>query len=260
MSVSFVFRPSSTNTVYDGAQNLLGSDELLLNDGKAVTIDAGALVATPMGAADGLATLDSSGKVPNAQLTLGTANGIATLDGTGKVTSTQLSLGVANGIATLDGTGKVTSTQIPGNTRVQHVAIYAGTLSSTAYNWTTFTSAQKQISAPIDRAFGGGSWNASGHFVCGVKGMYSIHLTATYPHDATGFRGTRLSIYPVSSGVGAYSSYIMVPTWTTNGFSVVQSYACELDVGGYVIPQMCSSVASMASCQYILTMVMLYPL
>ena len=44
-----------------------------------------------LGVANGIATLDSSGKVPNSQLRLGDANGIATLDTNGYVPTAQLS-------------------------------------------------------------------------------------------------------------------------------------------------------------------------
>lgn len=63
------------------------------------------------GAASGLATLDSSTKVPIVQLYSGVANGIATLDGSIKVPNAQLNLAVANGIATLDGSIKLLSSQ-----------------------------------------------------------------------------------------------------------------------------------------------------
>ena len=65
-----------------------------------------------LGVADGIATLDSNGKVPNAQLKLGVSNGIATLDSSGKVPDIQLKLGEANGIATLNASGVVLSQQL----------------------------------------------------------------------------------------------------------------------------------------------------
>jgi hypothetical protein len=70
--------------------------------GASITLDAGdvgAIPATDKGAANGVATLDSTGKVTGTQLPpldyipnsqKGAANGVATLDGTGKVTGSQL--------------------------------------------------------------------------------------------------------------------------------------------------------------------------
>lgn len=43
-----------------------------------------------LGQPDGIATLDSNGKVPSSQLTIGQANGIASLDSNGKVPASQL--------------------------------------------------------------------------------------------------------------------------------------------------------------------------
>lgn len=65
-----------------------------------------------LGVADGFATLNASGKVPDAQLNMGVVNGLATLNANGKVPDTQLKMGVAGGIATLDGNGHVTGSQI----------------------------------------------------------------------------------------------------------------------------------------------------
>jgi hypothetical protein len=102
--------------------------------GASITLDAGdvgAIPATDKGAANGVATLDSTGKVTSTQLPpldyiptsqKGAANGVATLDGTGVVPASELppldyipnaQKGVANGVATLDGTGKVTGSQLP---------------------------------------------------------------------------------------------------------------------------------------------------
>ena len=82
-----------------------------------------------IGVANGVASLNNSGKVPNSQLPAmnyipksqkGVANGVATLNNSGKVPSSQLpdmdyipasNKGVANGVATLDGNGKVTANQ-----------------------------------------------------------------------------------------------------------------------------------------------------
>ena len=65
-----------------------------------------------LGVANGIATLDSNGKVLNAQLKLGEPSGIATLDSSGKVPNSQLRLGDANGIATLDNSGHVVHSQL----------------------------------------------------------------------------------------------------------------------------------------------------
>src|SRR5574337_1095911 len=66
------------------------------------------------GAASGLASLDGTANVPNAQLLLAVANGIATLDISGKVFSAQLNLAVPSGIATLNGSSKLVDTQRAG--------------------------------------------------------------------------------------------------------------------------------------------------
>lgn len=68
----------------------------------------------PAGVPDGVATLDSTGKVPASQLPSmdyiptsekGAASGVATLDTTTKVPIAQLPAGTANGVATLDESG-----------------------------------------------------------------------------------------------------------------------------------------------------------
>ena len=66
-----------------------------------------------IGAANGVAGLDGSSKVPIAQLPSAVANGVASLDALGKVPSAQLNVGIANGIATLDGSGIVPTAQLP---------------------------------------------------------------------------------------------------------------------------------------------------
>lgn len=83
-----------------------------------------------IGKPNGIASLDSNGKVLSTQLPSldyiplnqkGTANGVATLDGVGKVIAAQLpsldyvplsQKGVANGVATLNSSGKVPATQL----------------------------------------------------------------------------------------------------------------------------------------------------
>ena len=65
------------------------------------------------GEAEGVATLDSNGKVPDSQLNLGVANGIATLDLNTKIPNAQLNIGVANGMASLDANGRVPYSQLP---------------------------------------------------------------------------------------------------------------------------------------------------
>ncbi len=93
------------------------------------------LTATDKGAANGVAGLDATGKVPTSQLPSslggsflptsdrGAANGVASLDATSKVPVAQLPTdsryplasekAAANGIATLDATGKLTASQVP---------------------------------------------------------------------------------------------------------------------------------------------------
>ncbi|WP_374334443.1 hypothetical protein [Leeia sp.] len=128
-----------------------------------VAADVGAVAVAEKGAANGVATLDASGKVPASQLPgasvsvewgniaskpstfppsahvhsaadvgavalaeKGAASGVATLDASGKVPKAQLSLvaadvgavaaaekGAANGVATLDAGGKVSASQLP---------------------------------------------------------------------------------------------------------------------------------------------------
>lgn len=65
------------------------------------------------GKANGVASLNESGKVPLAQLLAGVAGGLATLNANGKVPLAQLLAGVANGLATLDAGVKVPIDQIP---------------------------------------------------------------------------------------------------------------------------------------------------
>ena len=70
-----------------------------------------------LGKKNGIATLDANAKLPKTQLPdiLGKANGIATLDANAKLPQTQLPdiLGKANGIATLDSDGKLKLEQSP---------------------------------------------------------------------------------------------------------------------------------------------------
>ena len=91
----------------------------------------GAIPTSKRGAAGGVASLDSSGKVPSSQLPSmdyiptnqkGAVNGVATLNSSGQVPSSQLpslnyiptsQKGAASGVASLDSAGKVPSSQLP---------------------------------------------------------------------------------------------------------------------------------------------------
>lgn len=63
---------------------------------------------TALGAANGVATLDSAGHIPTAQLAMGVANGIATLDAGGHVPAGQL-----QSVVFLDGSSHIPVAQIP---------------------------------------------------------------------------------------------------------------------------------------------------
>jgi hypothetical protein len=73
----------------------------------------GAVSTGQLGAINGVATLDGSGKVPANQLPPVATGQYATLDNNGKVPLTQLYAAVTNGLATLGGDGKVPSNQLP---------------------------------------------------------------------------------------------------------------------------------------------------
>lgn len=62
----------------------------------------------------------------------GVANGLATLDASGKVLDAQLKLAVANGLATLDGTGKIPAAQLPASAVETYKGKYATTAALTA--------------------------------------------------------------------------------------------------------------------------------
>ena len=64
------------------------------------------------GTADGVASLDADGKVPDDQTGRGEAGGVASLDGTTKVPDDQIGRGDANGVASLDANGKVPAGQL----------------------------------------------------------------------------------------------------------------------------------------------------
>ncbi len=105
-----------------------------------------------IGSANGLATLDSGGKVPSAQLPemdyipnddRGVANGVATLDASGKVVSSQLppldyipvtEKGVAGGVATLDAEGKLVQLTDPEDIGAAP-AIQIGVLTLSVSEW-----------------------------------------------------------------------------------------------------------------------------
>lgn len=120
---------------------------------------AGVYVAvSAVGAANGLATLDSGSKVPSAQIpdlsatyTLktreGANNGVATLDSGGHIPSAQLptlggtyiptsAAGAANGVATLDSGSKITAAQ----DRVTTVNTFVGDVVLTASDVGTYSS------------------------------------------------------------------------------------------------------------------------
>ena len=102
------------NAVFDKIEALLASINSKLD-------------ASARGAANGVAPLDATSKVPAANLqsyvltsALGAANGVPTLDSGGHLPLAQLSgvvvstlLGASNGVATLDGKGKVPSAHLP---------------------------------------------------------------------------------------------------------------------------------------------------
>lgn len=136
------------------------------------TTDETSLVTTAeLGAANGVAQLDATGKVPSAQLptvytgavssvnglvgnvvltatnvsavatsAVGAASGVAQLDSTSRLPAAQLpatalvsgQLAVANGIATLDGTGKLPASQL--NAPVTSVNTLTGAVNLTAAN------------------------------------------------------------------------------------------------------------------------------
>jgi hypothetical protein len=62
------------------------------------------------GLADGLASLDTGGKVPDVQIGRASANGVASLDSGGKVPDAQLGRASANGVASLDASKTVIGT------------------------------------------------------------------------------------------------------------------------------------------------------
>lgn len=90
------------------------------------------------GAKSGVASLDSSGKVPKGQLPSldyiptsqkGKANGVATLGSNSKVPNDQLPIGAANGIPSLGPDGKIVSTYLPeiGGKMYMHICKVART-------------------------------------------------------------------------------------------------------------------------------------
>lgn len=69
-----------------------------------------------LGEPDGIAFLDSAGKVPTSQLPRGDPSGVASLDSLSKVPDSQLGRGSANGVASLDASTKVPDAQLNGVT------------------------------------------------------------------------------------------------------------------------------------------------
>ena len=65
-----------------------------------------------LGVADGIATLDSNGKILDSQLKRNVPWGLATLDGSAKLNDAFLRMGEANGLATLDDNVKVPDSQL----------------------------------------------------------------------------------------------------------------------------------------------------
>ena len=65
------------------------------------------------GVPNGVASLGSNGKVPDAQLGRATANGVCDLDSGGMVPGARIGKAQADGVASLDASGKVPNTQLP---------------------------------------------------------------------------------------------------------------------------------------------------
>jgi hypothetical protein len=78
-----------------------------------LNLQLGSAATKVAGAANGVADLDSGGKVPVAQLPTNVSNGIAGLDANGRVPGAQLNAGGANGVAQLDAGGVVPLSQLP---------------------------------------------------------------------------------------------------------------------------------------------------
>lgn len=113
----------NSGTVPAAQLNIAGAGGMLkssnLNDVTSVSsaranLQLGTAATKDSGSANGVAALDSGGKVPVSQLPAGTASGIATLDSSGHVPFSQLNAGNPSGIATLTAGGLVTATQLPG--------------------------------------------------------------------------------------------------------------------------------------------------
>lgn len=71
---------------------------------------------TQKAAANGVAPLNASSKVPTTNLPVNTASGVAGLDANGKLTTSQIITNVANGVPLLDSSGKILASQLPDNT------------------------------------------------------------------------------------------------------------------------------------------------
>ena len=66
-----------------------------------------------VGGANGLAVLDASTKIPDAQIGKGAANGVAPLNAAAKLDGALIDKGVANGVAPLDASGLVDRSYLP---------------------------------------------------------------------------------------------------------------------------------------------------
>ena len=104
--------PSPATTAAQGVLRLAG-DLAGTADNPTVPGLASRVPTSEKGAANGVATLGSGGKVPVGQLPAGTASGVASLGADSKVPIGQLPAGTASGVASLDAGGKIPSAQLP---------------------------------------------------------------------------------------------------------------------------------------------------
>lgn len=202
MSVSFTFRPTSTNTVYTGPHQLLNEADLIANNNTAVTIQSGALAATPIGAANGLATLDGTGKIPSSQLP----------------------------VASLS---------------TYHFRQFTGSVGSGP--WVTLTTVV--ANANRDRANGPGSWNASGHFVAGEKGIYLFTCQVNFVNQATStFRGIMLQCN--GNGSGNFNERHLYESLPGIDPFYSLSMTAPMESGGVIIPQVYQNSPGPLTCTY----------
>ena len=130
---TFTGTPEINTTYYLSSDNMIVRDTEIatLNGYVGSMIKVGAIPVNEKGAANGVASLGSDGKVPGAQLPSldyiptsqkGAAGGVASLGSDGKVPGAQLpsldyiptsQKGAANGVASLGANGKVPSAQLP---------------------------------------------------------------------------------------------------------------------------------------------------